>query len=146
MLCLRKSGTGTQEAQEAQKEIKTSCASCASCVPFASCAPVPVLLAKVVEAAMIKLFRYRKIWPLQLVLAGLIVWLAHGILAEGQVDRKPVVIERPPLRFIKDPNPSFSAVAVDSDSNMLVVSDENMFRIMEYDRRESTPPRARLTE
>ena len=76
----------------------------------------------------------------------LIVWLAHGILAQGQSDRKTIVIERSPLRFIKDPNPSFSAVAVDSDSNMLVVSDENMFRIMEYDRREDTPPRARLTE
>jgi len=82
----------------------------------------------------------------QLALAAFFVWLAQGIFAQGQVDRRPVVIERPPLRFIKDPNPSFSAVAVDSDSNMLVVSDENMFRIMEYDRRESTPPRARLTE
>jgi len=87
-----------------------------------------------------------KVWPLHLVLLGLIVWLAQGILAQGQEDRKPVVIARPPLRFIKDPNPSFSAVAVDSDSNMLVVSDENMFRIMEYDRRESTPPQARFTE
>src|SRR5438270_12880188 len=75
----------------------------------------------------------------QLVLAGF-------ILAQSQVDRRPVVIERAPVRFIKDPNPSFSAVAVDSDSNMLVVSDENMFRIMEYDRRTSTPARARLTE
>src|SRR6266699_835293 len=93
-----------------------------------------------------KIFRYKKVWPFQLLLLGFIVWLAQAILAQGQVDRKPVVIERPPLRFIKDPNPSFSAVAVDSDSNMLVVSDENMFRIMEYDRRESTPPRARLTE
>jgi len=37
-------------------------------------------------------------------------------------------------------------VAVDSDSNMLVVSDENLFRIMEYDRRDNTPPKARLTE
>ena len=82
----------------------------------------------------------------QLFLAGFVVWLAHGIFAQGQADRKPVVLARAPLRFIKDPNPSFSAVAVDSDSNMLVVSDENMFRIMEYDRRESTPPRARLTE
>src|SRR5438046_3717502 len=75
----------------------------------------------------------------QLVLAGF-------ILAQSQVDRRPVVIERAPVRFIKDPNPSFSAVAVDSDSNMLVVSDENMFRIMEYDRRENTPPQARLSE
>src|SRR2546429_4320037 len=83
---------------------------------------------------------------LRLVVAGFIVWLAQGILVQGQAERKPVVIERPPLRFIKDPNPSFSAVAVDSDSNMLVVSDENMFRIMEYDRRENTPPQARLSE
>ena len=95
---------------------------------------------------MNKTFRYGKVWPLTMVLAGFIIWLAQGILAQGQVDRKPVVIERAPLRFIKDPNPSFSAVAVDSDSNMLVVADENMFRIMEYDRRDSTPPRARLTE
>jgi 6-phosphogluconolactonase (cycloisomerase 2 family) len=82
-------------------------------------------------------------WRLSLVLAGLIVVLTQ---AQGQEDRKSVVIERPPLRFIKDPNPSFSAVAVDSDSNMLVVSDENLFRIMEYDRRDNTPPRARLSE
>ena len=94
---------------------------------------------------MNKTFHHAKVWPLHLVLVGLIVWLAQGILAQGQEDRKPVVIARPPLRFIKDPNPSFSAVAVDSDSNMLVVSDENMFRIMEYDRRENTPPQARLT-
>ena len=107
---------------------------------------------------MSKTFRYRKVWWLRLVLAGLIVWQAQGILvhtgeiyaggqaAQDQADRKPVVIERAPLRFIKDPNPSFSAVAVDSDSNTLVVSDENLFRIMEYDRRASTPPQARLTE
>ena len=107
---------------------------------------------------MSKTFRHGKVWPLQLVLAGLIVWLAQGILiqkgevseiayaAQGQADRRPVLIERSPLRFIKDPNPSFSAVAVDSDSNMLVVSDENLFRIMEYDRRDNTPPKARLTE
>src|SRR3989475_5441734 len=95
---------------------------------------------------MSKPFRYRKVWPLLLLLVGLLIWLAQGSLAQGQGDRKPVVIERAPLRFIKDPNPSFSAVAVDSDSNMLVVSDENMFRIMEYDRRENTPPQARLSE
>ena len=106
---------------------------------------------------MSKTFRYRKVWWLQLFLAGLILWLAHGVLidrveiyagaqAQGQADRRTVVIDRPPLRFIKDPNPSFSAVAVDSDSNMLVVSDENLFRIMEYDRRDNTPPQARLTE
>ena len=29
---------------------------------------------------------------------------------------------------------------------MLVVTDENLFQVLEYDRRENTPPRARLTE
>ena len=111
---------------------------------------------------MVKTFRDGKRWRLQLVLAGLIVWLAQGILidkggisevayaaglaAQGQEDRTPVVIERPPVRFIRDPNPAFSAVAVDSDHNMLVVADENLFQILEYDSRENTPPQARFTE
>jgi DNA-binding beta-propeller fold protein YncE len=96
----------------------------------------------------------------QLVLAIVIVWLGHGILnefgkladltyagaAQAQSDRKSVVIDRPPLRFIKDPNPSFSAVAVNSENNMLVVADENLFNVLEYDRRDSTPPQARFTE
>ena len=101
---------------------------------------------------MSKRVRYRKVWWFQLILAGLIVWLARDVLIEkgktlgiayaragqGQGDRKAVVIDRPPSRFIKDPNPSFSAVAVDSDANMLVVADENLFQVMEYDRRDST--------
>src|SRR5207249_5907871 len=57
-----------------------------------------------------KAFWQRKVWWSQLVLAGLIVWLGHEILVaragQGQADRKSVVIDRAPLRFIKDPNPS----------------------------------------
>ena len=45
---------------------------------------------------MDKIFRYKKVWPFPLLLLGVIVWLAQAILAQGQVDRKPVVIERPP--------------------------------------------------
>src|ERR1051325_10783773 len=94
-----------------------------------------------------KTLRFGKIWPVHLVMVALGVWLAHGILAQGQQgERKSISIERPPLRFIKDPNPSFSSVAVDSEANMLVVSDENLFRVMQYDRRDNTPPQARLTE
>src|SRR5712692_5526098 len=89
-------------------------------------------------------FRCRRLWALQIVLGGLILCAVQA--AQSQRDRAPVVLDRAPQRFIKDPNPSFSAVAVDSDSNMLVVSDENLFRIMEYDRRENTPPQARLSE
>ena len=111
---------------------------------------------------MTKTFRDGKGWRLQLVLAGLIVWLAQGILIDkggisevayaavlapqGQEDRTPVVIERPPLRFIRDPNPVFSAVAVNSEHNMLVVADENLFQILEYDSRDNTPPQARFSE
>ena len=100
---------------------------------------------------------YKQTRWFEAVLAGLIVWLAHAIFtqipdvtyagpAQGQAARKSVVIDRPPLRFIKDPNPSFSAVAVNSESNMLIVADENLFQILEYDHRDSTPPQARFTE
>ncbi len=61
-------------------------------------------------------------------------------------DRETVVIERAPLRFIKDPYPSLSAVAVNPDQNMLVVTDENLFQILEYDIRDNTPRSARFTE
>src|SRR5215813_14272348 len=100
---------------------------------------------------MRNMFRYGRVGWIQLALAGFIVWLAQASLiekdqmsgapaAQRPAAQRPTVIERAPLRFIKDPNPNLSAVAVNSDSNMLVVSDENMFRIMEYDRRENTPP------
>ena len=54
--------------------------------------------------------------------------------------------DRPPLRIISDPNPSFSAVAVEPKSNMLVVTDENLFRVLEYNRQDNTPPKAKMTE
>src|SRR5438874_13642934 len=83
------------------------------------------------------------------ILAGLIVWSARiymGAQARGQADRTPIVLDRAPLRFIKDPNPSFSGVAVNSEHNMLVITDENLFQILEYDTRENTAPQARFSE
>src|SRR5207244_6572723 len=73
--------------------------------------------------------------------AGLVL----GAQSRSQ-DRKPITIERAPQRVIKDQYPSFSAVAINPEDNMLVVTDENLFQILEYDRRENTPPQARLTE
>jgi DNA-binding beta-propeller fold protein YncE len=72
--------------------------------------------------------------------------LLAGVLLGQQADRKPVMLQRAPLRFIKDPNPSFSGVAVDSDHNMLVVTDENLFQILEYDSHENTPAKAKFSE
>jgi len=54
--------------------------------------------------------------------------------------------DRAPVRVIRDPNPAYSAIAVEPNSNMLVITDENLFQMLEYDRRDNTPPSARMTE
>jgi DNA-binding beta-propeller fold protein YncE len=90
----------------------------------------------------------RKVWVLGaacILISGL-VYVRGQAAQDRKEDRKPIVIERSPQRVIKDPYPSFSAVAVNPDDNMLVVTDENLYRILEYDRRDNTPPEARLTE
>src|SRR5216117_397564 len=105
---------------------------------------------------MLKARRRGKLWLLFGACAGLVLALAYGsvsglMYAVAQTparaeDRTPVTIDRAPQRVIKDRYPSFSAVAIDPEENMLVVTDENLFQILEYDRRENTPPSARLTE
>jgi DNA-binding beta-propeller fold protein YncE len=55
-------------------------------------------------------------------------------------------IDRAPARTIKDPNPAFSSIAVEPESGMLVVTDENLFRVLEYNRTENTPATARMSE
>jgi DNA-binding beta-propeller fold protein YncE len=60
--------------------------------------------------------------------------------------RKTIQIKRAPARVVKDPNSSFSAVAVDVGHNEIVLQDENQGQIMVYDRQENTPPRAALSE
>src|SRR5689334_22255826 len=92
--------------------------------------------------------RFTKVWLLTVI--G--VAISGAVYVRGQAaqvktdDRKPIVIERAPQRMIKDPYPSFSAVAVNPEDNMLIVTDENLYRVLEYDRRDNTPPQARLTE
>src|SRR5262245_50238577 len=51
-----------------------------------------------------------------------------------------------PIRWIRDPYAAFSSVAVDPINNEVVFTDENLFRILVYDRTVNTPPSARLTE
>ena len=97
-----------------------------------------------------------KIWLLSAACAGLIVWFASaivpgglensGLAAQGRSEARPITIDRAPLRTIRDPYPSFSAVAVNSENNMLVVTDQNLFQILEYDSKANTPPTARFTE
>jgi len=105
---------------------------------------------------VLKPYRSRKLWALSAVCAGLFVYgivqmpglmLARSGGASGaDSERKPIVIDRAPMRIIKDPYPSLSAVAVSPQDNMLIVTDENLYQILEYDRRDNTPPQAKLTE
>jgi DNA-binding beta-propeller fold protein YncE len=47
-----------------------------------------------------------------------------------------------PLRAVKDPYPVFTDVAVDPESNIVAVSDENLFSLRTYDRNRPDPPPA----
>jgi len=51
-----------------------------------------------------------------------------------------------PVRWIHDPYAAFSSVAVDPINNEVVLTDENLFQILVYNRTTTTPPAARLTE
>lgn len=56
------------------------------------------------------------------------------------------VAKRKPVRMIQDPYAAFSSVAVDFTSNEVVMTDENLFGVVTYDRLANTPPRASMTE
>jgi hypothetical protein len=60
--------------------------------------------------------------------------------------RPAVSIERPPLRVIKDPYPTYSAVSLDPITKEVVLQDENLFQIQAYDHMANTPPGAKMTE
>ena len=53
---------------------------------------------------------------------------------------------RKPVRYLKDPYPAFSAIAVNAENDMVMVTDENQFRIVEYSRRDNTPAGTAITE
>jgi len=68
------------------------------------------------------------------------------IASAVQVHARAGNIDKKPLRYIKDPNPAWSSIAVNADNNMVVMTDENLFRVVEYSRLDNTPPKARFTE
>ena len=54
--------------------------------------------------------------------------------------------QRKALRVIRDPYSAFAAIAVDPIRNEVVVTDNNFFQILVYDRLANTPPTASRTE
>ena len=61
-------------------------------------------------------------------------------LAEGSVAND--ASQRKPLHMIRDPYAAYSAVAVDTANNEVVLTDENLFNIWVYDRTAQTSPRS----
>lgn len=59
---------------------------------------------------------------------------------------RPTRIDRAPVRILQDPNAAYSAVAVDSTRDEIVLQDENRAFIMVYNRLDNTPASATMTE
>jgi DNA-binding beta-propeller fold protein YncE len=64
---------------------------------------------------------------------------AQGTAGSPQENR-PMYLDRPATRVIKDPWAGWSAIAVNPENNMVVVTDENLHRIVEFNRLDQTPP------
>ena len=71
-----------------------------------------------------------------------------GTVPQSSSNDEPldISLNRPPTRVIKDPYPTFSAVAVDMKNNEIILQDENLFQIMAYDGDTNTPSTAALSE
>ena len=86
---------------------------------------------------------------LELALAPAAFTLAQETRAYGATPAAGQTVDysqQKPVRMIRDPYAAFSAVAVDPVNNEVVLTDENLFQILVYDRTANTPPSARMTE
>src|SRR3970040_1338532 len=67
------------------------------------------------------------------------IW-QEGPAARAAVARAEDRSSLKPLRTIRDPYAAYSSVAVDTVHNEVVLTDENLFQILVYDRLANTPP------
>ena len=54
--------------------------------------------------------------------------------------------DRAPIRVLRDTYPTYSAVALDLNTNEVFLQDENLFGIRVFNRTDNTPPTANFTE
>jgi DNA-binding beta-propeller fold protein YncE len=66
--------------------------------------------------------------------------------AATQQTPEPQELDRSPLRVIRDTYPTYSAVAVDLQTNEVYLQDENLFGYKVFNRLDNTPPNAAFTE
>jgi len=72
--------------------------------------------------------------------------MSAGAASTDDAVARAEVAQRRPLRTIGDPYGNFSAVGVDPVRNEVILQDENLFRILVYNRLDNTPPGATMTE
>lgn len=73
--------------------------------------------------------------------------LMAALPQEGTADRSnDEFSSRQPIRTIRDPYAAYTSIAVDPVHDEVVLTDENLFQILVYDRLANTPPTARMTE
>jgi DNA-binding beta-propeller fold protein YncE len=71
---------------------------------------------------------------------------AAPISVSASSDPGGQIAKRPAARVMRDPSAAFSGIAIDLKHNEVVMTDENNFAIMTYDRMENTPRTAKLSE
>jgi DNA-binding beta-propeller fold protein YncE len=76
----------------------------------------------------------------------LAVALQQGSGAGSEAALREEIRTREPLRMIRDSYAAFSSVAVDIANNEVIMTDENLFQVLVYDRMANTPPTASMTE
>lgn len=66
--------------------------------------------------------------------------------ASADAARPVVDADRSPVRVVRDTYPTYSAVAVDLNTNEVFLQDENLFGVKVFNRLDNTPPGANFTE
>jgi DNA-binding beta-propeller fold protein YncE len=64
---------------------------------------------------------------------------ANALADEAKASYHRAATPAPPIRRIRDPYPALAAIAVDMARNEVIVTDENLFQVLAYDRTENTP-------
>jgi len=68
------------------------------------------------------------------------------VYAASQSTGQTVEVTRPPVRYIRDLDPIYSYVAVDTRRNEVFMQDANTWTIRVFNRQDNTPPSANRTE
>jgi DNA-binding beta-propeller fold protein YncE len=56
------------------------------------------------------------------------------------------ILAAEPTRKVQDKYPAFAAISVDPERNEVIVTDENLFQVLVFDRLENTPPKAEASK